>query len=331
MTDRTAYGGQAVIEGVMIRGKAHVATAVRLKDGSITLRHELVDGWSQQRSWLRLAFVRGLPALIESMRLGYRTLLWSADQVMEGEEQQKLSPLQYIATILLAFTLAIGLFVLFPTWLLNWLLPPKVSPVGAQHFFTQFIPTLPTFLHCLAEGVLRVFMLVGYILLIGRNPEVRRIFSYHGAEHKVVNAYEAGAELNVDACTPFSRIHPRCGTSFLFLVFVVGILVHALIGWPRGWVLLASRLVLLPLVVGVSYELIRLSGRYRESRLLRILVWPGMLLQRLTTAEPGEDQIAVAIASLRAVLVDEGTLPPEAPPVPAGVEAEANLSCAPAT
>ncbi len=180
----------------------------------------------------------------------------------------------------------------------------------APNVFAQFIPTLPTFLHCLGEGLLRVLMLVGYILFMGRNKEIRRVFSYHGAEHKVVNAYEAGADSSVDACKPFTRIHPRCGTSFLFLVFVVGILVHALFGWPHGWVLLVSRLVLLPLVVGLSYELIRLSGRYRDSRLLRVLVWPGMLLQRLTTAEPSDDQIEVAIASLRAVLIDEGVLQP---------------------
>ena len=158
---------------------------------------------------------------------------------------------------------------------------------------------------------MRILMLVAYILIVGRNKELRRLFTYHGAEHKVVNAYEAEATLNVDACKSFSRIHPRCGTSFIFLVFVVGILVHAVFGWPRGWVLLVSRLVLLPLVVGLSYELIRLSGRNRNSRLLRVLVWPGMLMQRLTTAEPGDDQIEVAIASLRAVLTDEGVLPAE--------------------
>jgi len=319
MTDRTAYGGQAVIEGVMIRGKEHVATAVRLNDGSIIVRHDMVDGWSTGKSWLRLAFVRGLPALVDSLRLGYRTLMWSADQVMEAEEQQKITPITYVLTILGAFVFAIGLFVLFPAWIFNFLFPihqphlllHKAAHGGAAHFFAQFIPTLPTFLRCLGEGLLRVIMLVVYILVIGRHQEIRRVFSYHGAEHKVVNAYEAGAELNVDACRPSSCIHPRCGTSFLFLVFVVGILVHALIGWPRGWVLLVSRLVLLPLVVGVSYELIRLSGRYRHSRLLRALVWPGLLLQRLTTAEPSDDQIEVAIASLSAVLTDEGVLEPE--------------------
>lgn len=318
----------------MIRGKERVATAVRRPDGTISVLRERAEMSAQRHPWLGWPFLRGTPALIDSMRLGYRTLMWSADQAGEAEAQPvKPTPLQYFLTVTVAFAFSIGFFVLLPTFAVNHVFP-WAKHIGNAHdsILTQLIPSKAAIIPNLIEGLIRVLLLVGYILFIKFNVEIKRIFAYHGAEHKVVNAWEAGVEeLSVENTRPFSRIHPRCGTSFLFLVFVVGILVHALIGWPRGWVLLASRLVLLPLVVGVSYELIRLSGRYRESRLLRILVWPGMLLQRLTTAEPGEDQIAVAIASLRAVLVDEGTLPPEAPPVPAGVEAEANLSCAPAT
>jgi len=314
MTDRTAYGGQAVVEGVMIRGKDRVATAVRRPDGSIVVQREGVDSWSKGRSWMRLAFVRGTPALIESLRLGYRTLMWSADQATEGDEQIKLSPMQYNLTILGALAFGIGFFVVLPSLVLKLLFHHAGAASSHSSLAMQFIPSVPTFLFCVGEGVLRILMLIGYILVIGRMGDVRRIFAYHGAEHKVVNAYEAGADLTVEACKPYSRIHPRCGTSFLFLVFIVSILVHALIGVPSPVLLVISRLVMLPIVAGVAYELIRLAGRKRDSIILRILVWPGMLLQQLTTAEPADDQIEVAISSLRAVLVDEGVLQPEPEP-----------------
>ena len=310
MSDRAAYGGQAVIEGVMIRGKAEVATACRLKDGSITVRHDAVDSLLTRHSWLRVPILRGTPALIESLQLGYRTLMWSADQAMEGEEQEKPSSFQYALTILFALAIGIGGFVLFPTWLAHLPFPP-VHHLHPENFWAQFLITPDAILPNVTEGVIRVVMLVAYIGLIGRGAEIQRVFAYHGAEHKVVNAWEGGAELSVDGAKPFSRIHPRCGTSFLFLFFVVGILVHALIGWPDNvLVRMVSRLVLLVPVAGISYELIRLAGRQRDSKLLRLLVWPGMLLQRLSTAEPTDDQIEVALASMRAVLASEGALEP---------------------
>ena len=307
MADRTAYGGQAVIEGVMIRGKERVATAVRLNDGSIAVRREMADGWTKGKSWLRLAFVRGTPALIDSLRLGYRTLMWSADQTMEGEGQKKPNALQYTFSIVLALAIGIGVFMLAPTWVIG-LIPGTLHAAAGANIWSQLIPTWPALLHNISEGVLRVLMLVGYIFIIGRMKDIQRVFQYHGAEHKVVNGWEAGAELTVEDVRKYSRIHPRCGTSFLFLFFVVGILVHALIGWPNWWLRGASRLMLLPVVAGLAYELIRLAGRKRDSLILRILVWPGMLLQRMTTSEPSDDQIEVAIASMRAVLEDEGVL-----------------------
>lgn len=315
MADRSAYGGQAVIEGVMIRGKERVATAVRLKDGSITVRREEADGWTRGRAWMRLAFVRGTPALIDSLKLGYRTLMWSADQALDEEEKQKMAPWQFYLTILGAMAFGIGVFVVLPSFAMKWVFPHAEIQAAGKSFIAQITPSFSGILPNFLEGVLRLIILVAYILLIGRGGEIRRVFAYHGAEHKVVNAYEAGAELTVAGCKPFSRIHPRCGTSFLFLVFVVGILVHALIGWPAVWLRSVSRLVMLPIIAGIAYELIRLAGRKRDSQLLRILVSPGMLLQRLTTAEPSDDQIEVAIASLRSVLEDEGVL--QAEPAPA--------------
>ncbi len=312
---RTAYGGQAVIEGVMIRGKERVVTACRLKDGTIVTRHDLADGWQQRHAWMRLAFLRGTPALIDSLRLGYRTLMWSADQTMESEGQEKISPLATFFTFAAAILIGIGGFVLFPNWLTSVLVhaPMHLRHAVGPGFWAQFTPSASAILPNILEGIIRVLMLIGYILLVGRNPEIMRVFAYHGAEHKVVNAWEAGAELSVDGARPFSRIHPRCGTSFLFLVFIVGIVVHSLIGWPDNRLLLmASRLVLLFPVAGLAYELIRLAGRHRDSRLLHVLVWPGMLLQRLTTAEPQDDQIEVAVHAMRTVLEDEGVLQPEA-------------------
>lgn len=313
MSSRSAYGGQAVIEGVMIRGKEHVATACRKKDGEIVTQHGRVDAFVHHPLW-RLAFLRGTPALIDSLRMGYKTLMWSADVAMEGEEkQEKLSSTSYLFTILISTAFAIGLFKVLPTLLARLVIHPTTAP--------SWMPTPGSVLFSLAEGILCILILIGYILLVGRAREVKRIFAYHGAEHKVVNGYEAGADLTVAAVKPYSRIHPRCGTSFIFLFFFVGILLHSLTGLPVLWMLILSRIIMIPIVAGVAYELIRLAGRYRNNLLLKILVSPGMLLQRLTTAEPEDDQIEVALASMRGVLEDEGELAP-APIVVQGPESE---------
>jgi uncharacterized protein YqhQ len=314
MAQRSAYGGQAVIEGVMIRGKDRVVTACRRKDGSIALRHDEADSITQRYRWLRLAFLRGTPALIDSMRLGYRTMMWSADVAMEGEPAQKPpSPWMYALTMLVSLTVAVGLFTLLPTWLVG--LFSRGSGHQSGNLWLQLLPTPTAILPNIAEGLMRLLLLVGYIAFIGRSPELRRVFAYHGAEHKVVNAWEGEGKLSVAIAKGYSRIHPRCGTSFLFLVFVAGIVIHALIGWPSNIALrMGSRVLLLPIVAGLAYELIRLSGRYRNSRLLRMLIWPGLLLQQLTTAEPSDDQLEVAIHSMRTVLEDEGVLPSPATP-----------------
>ncbi|OPZ87232.1 MAG: hypothetical protein BWY76_00566 [bacterium ADurb.Bin429] len=301
----------------MIRGKTRVATACRTKDGQIIVQRGEAENANRHPIW-RLAFLRGTPALVDSLRLGYKTLMWSADIAMEGEpEQKKPTPLAYALTIAASIALAVGLFILLPSWLSGYLPFHPDKHAAGKTLWEQFIPTGPTFLYNVAEGVGRVLMLIGYILVVGRSKEVQRVFAYHGAEHKVVNGYEAGAELTVEGVKPYSRIHPRCGTSFIFLFFVVGILMHAAFGWPENvFIRFASRLLMIPLIAGVAYELIRLAGRFRDNLLLKILVFPGMLLQRLTTAEPQDDQIEVALASMRAVLTDEGVLQPEPAPAP---------------
>lgn len=328
MTQRSAYGGQAVIEGVMIRGKTRVATACRRKDGSIVVRHDEADALAQRYPWLRLAFLRGTPALIDSMRLGFRTLMWSADLAMEGEVQQKPSTWQMVWTILFSLALGIGVFVLLPTFLIGLIPGVKHAVLQSHNLFAGLVPNVKDILPNLLEGLVRVLFLVGYVLIIGRNPELRRVFEYHGAEHKVVNSFEDTPELSLKRAKQYSRIHPRCGTSFLFLTFIVGIIVHALIGWPHNTIVRSvSRLILLPIIAGVAYELIRLSGRYRNSRLLRVLIWPGLLLQRLTTAEPTDEQINVALRSMRAVLEDEGeTVCPPDPDEPSTTEPESSLT-----
>lgn len=314
MADRSAYGGQAVIEGVMIRGKSRVATACRIADGTIVVRMDEAEALAARYPWMRLAFVRGLPALVDSLRLGYRTLMWSADQVMEAEQQPKPTPWQTFLVYLGAFSLGIGLFVLLPTVVTDFLFPHAMNISNSGSLIEQLTPSPQAILPNIAEGLMRILLLICYILVISRHKEVKRIFSYHGAEHKVVNSWEARGELGVEIARSYSRIHPRCGTSFLFLVFIVGIFVHALVGWPESHLLrMATRLLMLPIIAGIAYELIRLSGRFRNSKLLGLLISPGLLLQRLTTAEPNDEQIEVALFSMRTVLEDEGVIEKDVP------------------
>lgn len=315
MAQRSAYGGQAVIEGVMIRGKSRVATAVRTTDGGIIIQRGEVESITAKHPWMRLAFLRGMPALIDSMRLGFRTLMWSADLTMEAEGQEKPKPWQYAMSIVTALAIALIFFTWLPSIIQGYLFPQVEEAARQRDILSQLIPTTAALLPNTFEGIFRVVFLVGYILLIGRSGELRRVFAYHGAEHKVVNAYEAiGTDgLTVEGAKGYSRIHPRCGTSFLFLFFVIGILLHAVVGWQEVWLRLIVRLLMIPIIAGVAYELIRLAGKWRDSIFMKALVWPGLLLQRLTTAEPTDEQIEVALASMRAVLQDEGVLPREEP------------------
>lgn len=312
MADRSSYGGQAVIEGVMIRGKVWVATAVRLKDGSITIKREEAESMTKRFPWLRLAFLRGTPAMVDSMRLGFRTLTWASDLAMEGEGQEKPKPWHYAMSIVGAMALAIGLFKWLPAFITSKIFSNVGGAVKDLSLWEQLLPRPEAILPNMFDAVIKLLFLVGYILLIGRSQELRRVFMYHGAEHKVVNAYEAAGidGLNVEVAKQHSRIHPRCGTSFLFISFFVGIFVYSLLGWQgTTWLLLMMRLLLLPVIMGIAYELIRLSGKYRNSVFVKALIWPGLLLQRLTTAEPTDDQIEVAAASMRAVLEEEGVVP----------------------
>ncbi|MEI6520649.1 MAG: DUF1385 domain-containing protein [bacterium] len=311
--NKPTYGGQAVIEGVMIRGRRKVATAVRHANGEIEIKREDVTSVADNNWFLKLAFVRGTPALIDSMKLGYRTLMWSSDVAMEGEQQEKPSSWQYALTIIVAVLIGIGGFGMAPTLLVNLiekLTGMTVLPYAGENWLQQLIPSAAAIVPNLVEGLIRLIMLVGYILVISLSKDITRVFQYHGAEHKVVNAWEAGiTDITVENARTYSRIHPRCGTSFLFLFLFVGIVVHAMIGFPHDKILrLISRLVLIPVIAGIAYELIRLSGKFRNAILMKLLIWPGLLMQRITTAEPDDKQIEVAMAAMTAVVADEESL-----------------------
>jgi uncharacterized protein YqhQ len=288
MQHEAPYGGQAVIEGVMIRGPRHVATACRVADGHIVVNQEPTRSLLLRYPRLNIVFIRGTPGLIDALTIGFRSLIYSANLAVESEGHKPPSPWYFTLSIVGALVFGIGLFVLAPSAVIGRL-------------------THNSFVLNVLEGLVRAAFFVCYILLIGRMNEVKRLFRYHGAEHKVVNAYEAGRPLA--AASEFSVIHRRCGTGFIFNVIIVGILVHAVLGWPNFAVRLASRLLVLPVIAGFAYELTRLAGRYGDALIVRALIAPGMWLERLTTAEPTSDQVEVAQRAMEAALAAEGAAP----------------------
>jgi len=296
-------GGQAVLEGVMMRGIRHWAVAVRSPAGEpvagegaaaegelapITVsRFELHSILGRHRL-LRLPLVRGVVALGESLGIGFRALGISANAQLP-EEEQDISGGVWAGTVLVALIFAVGLFFLVPVGLTSLI----KDQLGSSTLFW------------VVEGLVRTAILLGYLALLSRLRDLRRVFAYHGAEHKTISCFEAGAELTPANAQRFSRLHPRCGTSFLLIVMVVSIFVFAPIGLPAWYLLLATRLLGVPLIAGISFELIKLAGRHRGRRAVRMLMWPGLQLQKLTTREPELDQLAVAIAALQAVLAVE--------------------------
>jgi uncharacterized protein YqhQ len=298
-------GGQAVLEGVMMRGISTWAVAVRkpapdqLDDEGAIRRDEVANGeieviseplvsWTKRHRVLRLPVVRGVVALGESLKIGFKALGISANaQVPEGEKE--LSGGAWAGTIAFSMLLAIGLFFLLPA--------------GLTNLFADDIPNSLAFV--VIEKVVRISIFLGYLWLISRMRDLQRVFEYHGAEHKTISCYEAGLPLTPENAQRFSRLHPRCGTSFLLIVMIVAIFVFAPLGkldWP---LLFASRVIGIPLVAGLAFEVIKWFGRNRTKRWARAMMWPGMQLQKLTTREPDLSQLAVAIAALEAVLAVE--------------------------
>ncbi len=277
------YGGQAVIEGVMMRGPDSRAVAVRLPDRDIIVDEKKVGSLARRVPVLNWPLVRGMVVLVESLVLGIEALTYSANQAT-GEDEE-LTVKEIVVTIGIAFGLAILLFVVLPTF--------------AAHLLKEVAPG--SFMQNLVEGVFRIAIFLAYVLAVGRLGDIRRVFEYHGAEHKVINAYETGDELTVERVQNYSTLHPRCGTSFLLIVLVISILIFSLLGEQVLWWRILSRVLLLPAVAGISYELVKLSGKYADNALCRILIAPGLWLQKLTTAPPDNGQVEVAITAFGAV------------------------------
>ena len=281
-----AVGGQAVIEGVMMRDAHRTATAVRLPNGDIDVETRMVSSIRDRYPVLNLPLIRGSVIMVESLIIGMRALSFSAQAA--GEEDEQMTKKEIAMTILFALVLASILFIVIPT--------------GAAHLAAAY--TDDPIVFNLIEGGIRLMVFLLYIWGISFMGGIRRVFQYHGAEHKTIHCYEAGEALTVENVQKFPRLHPRCGTNFLLIVMVVAIVFHVFFGWPDLWLRILSRLAILPIVAGVSYEIIRFAGR-SENHLVHILITPGLWLQYLTTRPPADEMVEVAIESLKAVLPAE--------------------------
>jgi len=275
-----AFGGQAVIEGVMIRSKKHMVVCVRQPNDEILTKTEEIKSLSERYKVLRLPFLRGIVALFETLYLGIKGLYFSANATLEEEE--KLSPKEIALSVVLALALAIFLFSVLPFFLANLLKLGRVVSI-------------------IVESVIRLGILLLYLASISLVEEFRRVFQYHGAEHTAINAYEAGVELNVENAKKYSRFHPRCGTSFLLIVTLISILFFSIIPNLGYFMRLAYRILLIPVIGAVSYEVLKLSDRYKNSRVMKVLVAPGLGLQYLTTRKPDDKMIAVALEAVKEV------------------------------
>src|SRR5512132_1701503 len=287
-------GGQAVLEGVMMRGPSNWAVAVRKPNGQIAEVCRPIESVMKRHWFFRLPIVRGIIALGESLGIGFRALSISAQYAAQeegagpdAEVETELSRGALFFAFAVAIAFAVLLFKVTPALITNWL------PIDTTGWFV------------IVEGGIRVTLFIGYLVLISLLPDLRRVFQYHAAEHKAINAYEAGEELKPEGVQRFSLIHPRCGTAFLLWVMVIAIFVFAFFGRPVWYWLIASRILLLPLIAGLAYELIRFAGKHTGNRVLMTLLAPGLWLQRLTTREPTLDQIEVSIRALREVLALE--------------------------
>jgi len=292
-------GGQAVLEGVMMRSPSSWAVAVRKPDGAIAAVCKPISSPMAKRWVYRLPIVRGVIALGESLAIGFRALAISAQYASQeegddGEVKTELSRGQLIFAFAISIGFAVMLF--------------KVGPA----LITSRIGLKSTGAFVLVEGMIRVTIFILYLSLISLLPDLRRVFQYHAAEHKAINAYEAGEELTPERVQKFSLIHPRCGTAFLLWVMVIAIFVFAFFGRPAWYWLIATRILLLPVIAGIAYELIRFAGKHQDNRLLMTLLAPGLWLQRLTTRQPTLDQIEVSIQALQDVLEREGQAEPGA-------------------
>lgn len=290
MTKKLCVGGQAVIEGVMMRGPGKIAVAVRKPNGEITVDLKDAGSISDRYPILKKPFLRGVVSLVESLGYGMKALSFSAQASGEEEESgESMSSLEMAGTIAVSVGLAVLLFVVLPTGAMKLLQNEGVSPMVLN----------------LCEGLLRLGIFLLYIWGISRQKDIQRVFQYHGAEHKTIYTYEHGLPLRVENVRPFSTLHPRCGTNFLMIVMLISIFIFTFLGWPSLWERILSRILLMPVVAGISYEIIRFAGKHMDKPWVRAAILPGLALQKLTTRQPDDSQIEVAIASLKAVLPPE--------------------------
>jgi hypothetical protein len=284
MTKRFYYGGQAVMEGVMMRGRKARVTAVRRPGGELAIDTQplaaIYSGGMRQTP-----LIRGIIVLIESLLLGIKSLLYSANVSLE-EEEVEISGVLVWLLLVFSVGLAVVLFFMVPLFLARLLIPYISSAL----------------LFNLIEGLIRVAIFILYLGLIALMPDIRRVFAYHGAEHKAVNAYENGAPLEIEATRRYSTAHVRCGTSFLFVVLIIAIIVFSLVGLPSLWLMVLSRIVLIPLIAALGYEVIYFGNKHIDNRIVRALLSPGLWLQSLTTREPDDSQLEVALSALRKVV-----------------------------
>ena len=293
---KTTVGGQAVIEGVMMRGLKGIATAVRLTDGSIDVKMEESTSLTKKNKFFGLPIIRGFVSLIESLIIGIKSIEYSASFFEDEDEEEskfdkwfqntfkdKANNILMGISLVLSLVLSVALFFILPTLLAS----------AVKKYVTSNVIVLN-----IMEGIIRVIIFLSYVFFIGKLEDINRLYQYHGAEHKTIFCYENGEELTPTNAKKYVRFHPRCGTNFLFLVMVISIVIFSFTGWQSVWQRIVSRVLLLPLVSGVTYEVIRWLGK-SDSKIAKIIAWPGLLLQKITTKEPDESMLEVAIVALK--------------------------------
>jgi len=297
---RFSYGGQALIEGVLMRGRDAIAVALRAPDGRIVWASERLASGPHAWRLARAPFVRGLVVLYETLVVGTRWLIRSAN-VQAEEDGVELGKGSVALMLLITFAAAIGIFFLFPLFVAS------VTTAGIEDDLVQH----------LVEGLVRVAVFLGYLALISRLPDIRRVFQYHGAEHMTIHALEAGDPLTIDRVRRYPTAHPRCGTEFLVVVIALSIIAFSLVGRQTPAVMIGSRILLIPVIAAVGYELLRWGARHRANPIVRAIMWPGILVQMITTKAPTDDMIEVAIASMEQALEADGEAVPEGSARPA--------------
>jgi hypothetical protein len=280
------YGGQAVIEGVMIRGKEGVAISVRQPDGELNVVRQPLASIYKGR--LReMPLIRGIIALVETLVLGTQSLLHSAQVAAAEEVGEKIPTAILWGTVAVSLALGVALFFMVPLFTTRYLIDPYIESALLSNVL---------------EGLIRIGIFIAYLKVISLIPDIKRVFAYHGAEHKVVNAYEAGVPLEVESVKKYSTAHARCGTAFLFIVLIVSIFVFALVGQPTLWIRILSRIALIPVIAVISYEIMKFGAGHMNNPIVRVLLAPGLMLQAITTREPDDSQIEAAISALNEVI-----------------------------